>query len=142
MTTTPDAGEARDRPQSLGSIGDLLGDITSDFSTLVRQEIELAKAEAKQTATQAGQGAGMFAGAAVGAWLALLFASVALWWALGSAIDNHGWAALIVAVLWAVIAAVLASIGRSRMRRAKGIPQTTQTAREIPDALKGRENTP
>ncbi|MFN3925443.1 MAG: phage holin family protein, partial [Pseudarthrobacter sp.] len=45
------------------SLGDLLGDVTRDLSTLMRQEVELAKAEAKQSATKAGKGGGMLAGA-------------------------------------------------------------------------------
>jgi hypothetical protein len=44
------------------SLGDLLGDVTRDLSTLMRQEIELAKAELKQSGTRAGQGGGMLAG--------------------------------------------------------------------------------
>jgi hypothetical protein len=46
----------------------------------------------------------------------------------------------VVAAVWAVIAAVLVSIGRRELKQVKGIPQTTQTAREIPDALKGNED--
>ena len=48
------------------SLGDLLGDVTRDLSTLMRQELELAKAEAKQSATRAGKGGGMFAGGGYG----------------------------------------------------------------------------
>ncbi|MEW1810724.1 phage holin family protein, partial [Pseudarthrobacter phenanthrenivorans] len=90
------------------SLGELLGDVTRDLSTLMRQEVELAKAEAKQSATRAGKGAGMLAGAGIGGHFVLLFLSLALMWALG-AIMPLGWSALIVAVIWAIIAAVLAS---------------------------------
>ena len=48
------------------SLGELLGEVSSDLSELVRQELALAKAEATQTATRAGKGVGMFAGAALG----------------------------------------------------------------------------
>ena len=47
------------------SLGELLGDVTRDLSTLMRQEVELAKAELKQSATKAGKGSGMLAGAGV-----------------------------------------------------------------------------
>ncbi|MGN7150471.1 phage holin family protein, partial [Arthrobacter sp. SAFR-179] len=105
------------------SLGELLGDVTRDLSTLMRQEVELAKAEAKQSATRAGKGAGMLAGAGVGGHFVLLFLSLALMWALG-AIMPLGWSALIVAVIWGIIAAVLASIGRKELKQIKGLPQT------------------
>ncbi|MDQ0827896.1 hypothetical protein QFZ60_004069 [Arthrobacter sp. B2I5] len=120
------------------SLGELLGDVTRDLSTLMRQEVELAKAEAKQSATRAGKGAGMLAGAGVGGHFVLLFLSLALMWALG-AIMPLGWSALIVAVLWAIIAAVLASIGRKELKQIKGMPQTGETLSEIPPTLKPGE---
>lgn len=120
------------------SIGEILGDVTTDLSTLMRQELELAKAELKQTATRAGTGAGLFGGAAVAGHMVLLFLSLAIWWSLGNLI-GLGWSALIVAVIWAVIAAVLAVTGRSQLARARGIPATTDTVAKIPDALKGNE---
>ncbi|MFC0459383.1 phage holin family protein [Arthrobacter liuii] len=120
------------------SIGELLGDVTRDLSTLMRQEVELAKAELKQTTTRAGKGAGMLAGAGVGGHFVLIFLSLALMWALG-AIMALGWAALIVAVIWAIIAAVLASIGRKELKQIKGLPQTGETLSEIPPTLKPGE---
>lgn len=120
------------------SLGELLGDVTRDLSTLMRQEVELAKAEAKQSATRAGKGAGMLAGAGIGGHFVLLFLSLALMWALG-AIMPLGWSALIVAVIWAVIAAVLASTGRKELKQIKGLPQTGETLSEIPPTLKPGE---
>jgi hypothetical protein len=120
------------------SLGELLGDVTRDLSTLMRQEVELAKAEAKQSASRAGKGAGMLAGAGVGGHFVLLFLSLALMWALG-AIMPLGWSALIVAVVWAIIAAVLASIGRKELKQIKGLPQTGETLSEIPPTLKPGE---
>ena len=135
-------GEARgDLPEpSLRSVGEVLGDITSDLSTLLRQEIALAKAELTETANHAKAAGGMFAGAGVAAHLALLFLSLALWWALGDLLDSLGWSALIVGLLWAVAAGVMAAMGRSRMRRATPVaPRTVDTAKDIPEALKGHE---
>ncbi len=120
------------------SIGEILSDVTTDLSTLMRQELELAKAELKQTATRAGTGAGLFGGAAVAAHMVLLFLSIALWWSLGMLI-GHGWSGLIVAVIWAIIAAILAVTGRGQLASARGIPQTTETVAKIPGALKGDE---
>ena len=116
------------------SLGDLLGDVTRDLSTLMRQEVELAKAELKQSTSRAGKGAGMLAGAGIGGHFVLLFLSLALMWALGS-VMALGWSALIVAVIWAIIAAVLASIGRKELKQIKGMPQTGETLSEIPPTL-------
>ncbi len=123
----------------IGSVGALVGDITQDLSTLMRQEVALAKAEAKQSATQAGKGAGMLTGAALAGWFTLLFLSVALWWALGDLI-GLGWSAVVVALLWAVVAAVLGVMGRSQLQKVKGMPHTVETAKKVPDALKGNED--
>lgn len=120
------------------SLGELLGDVTRDLSTLMRQEVELAKAELKQSTSRAGKGAGMLAGAGVGGHFVLLFLSLALMWALG-AIMPLGWSALIVAVIWAIIAAILASVGRKELKQIKGLPQTGETLSEIPPTLKPGE---
>ena len=125
---------------SLRSVGEVLGDITSDLSTLLRQEVELAKAELRETADHAKAAGGMFAGAGVAGHLALIFLSLALWWALGDLFDSLGWSALVVGLLWAVAAGVLASIGRTRLKRATPVaPRTVDTAKDIPEALKGHE---
>ena len=120
------------------SIGEILSDVTTDLSTLMRQELELAKAELKQTATKAGTGAGLFGGAAVAGHMVLVFVSISIWWSLGMLI-GHGWSALIVAVIWGIIAAVLAVTGKGQLAKARGVPQTTETVAKIPDALKGNE---
>jgi hypothetical protein len=118
------------------SLGDLLGDVTRDLSTLMRQEVELAKVEAKQSATRAGKGSGMLAGAGVAGHFVLLFLSIALWYAVGEEWTGLGWSAVIVAVLWAIIAAVLTSRGRKELKAIKGMPQTAATLQEIPPTLK------
>jgi hypothetical protein len=136
--STVSPGEPREEP-SLRSVGSLLSDISSDLSTLVQQEIALAKAEAKESATRVGMGAGLLGGAAVAGQLCLVFLSVAAWWALGG-VTGRGWSGVIVAVFWAVVAAILAMVGRSRLNQAKGIPRTVETTKAIPEALKGHED--
>jgi hypothetical protein len=137
MSTPADISPAQ---QSAGdrSLGDLISEVTQDLSTLMRQELELAKAELQQSASRAGKGAGMLGGAAVAGYFVLLFLSVALWWAIGSA-TGLGWSALIVAVIWGIIAAVLYTTGRSSLKQVRGIPKTAGTVKKIPDALKGNE---
>lgn len=132
-STTGTAG-ADERP----SLGDLIGAVTQDLSQLVRDEVELAKAELTQSAKRAGTGSGLLAGAGVAGHFVLLFLSIALWWALSHPL-GHSWSALVVAVIWGVIAAVLAMRGRAELRRIKGAPRTAQTVKKIPNALKGDE---
>ena len=117
------------------SLGDLLGEVTRDMSTLMRQEVELAKVELKESATRAGKGTGMLAGAGVAGHFVLLFLSLALWWALGN-LMGLGWAGVVVAVIWAIVAAVLASMGRKELNAVKGMPRTAETLQEIPPTLK------
>ncbi|MET4134950.1 phage holin family protein [Pseudarthrobacter sp. PvP090] len=117
------------------SLGDLLGEVTRDMSTLMRQEVELAKVELKQSATRAGKGAGMLAGAGVAGHFVLLFLSLALWWALGNVL-GLGWSGVVVAIIWGIVAAILAAKGRKELNAIKGMPQTGETLQEIPPTLK------
>ena len=115
--------------------------MTRDLSVLVQQELALAKAEVRQTATRAGQTAGMFAGAAVAAFLFVLFLSLALWVAISDR-TGPGWGAVIVAVIWLVAGVVLYLVARAQMKKISGIPQTTETVRQVPNALKGQGEKP
>ena len=128
----PTAAQAKAETSSLG---DLLGDVTRDMSTLMRQEVELAKVELKQSATRAGKGAGMLAGAGVAGHFVLLFLSLALWWALGE-LMGLGWSGVVLALIWGIVAAVLAAKGRKELNAIKGMPQTAETLQEIPPTLK------
>ena len=141
MTQDPSAGtgstawsppEPESQARPLSSVGEIFADISRDFSLLMRQEVALS-------ASKAGKGAGLLGGAGVAGHFVLLFLSIALWWGLGNEI-GRGWSALVVAVLWAIVAAVLAAMGRKEMKQVKGVPQTAETAREIPNALKGNED--
>jgi uncharacterized membrane protein YqjE len=119
--------ESVGEPRSLGQI---VGDITSDMSTLVRQELDLAKAEAKQEVSRLGKGVGMFGGAGLAGFFTLFFVSLALTYLLDNWVPVE-LAALIVAVVWGVLAAVLALRGRTEMRAANpALPTTQQTLKE------------
>ena len=117
------------------SIGDLIGEVSRDFSTLLRQEMELAKAELRQSATRAGKGAGLYGGAGIAGYMAVLFLSIALWWGLGYLVGN-AWSAVIVAVIWGIIALLMFLVGKREMDAVKGMPQTVETVKKIPDTLK------
>lgn len=93
---------------------------SGSLSTFLRQEVKLAKAEVTQSAKEAGTGTGtgMFVGAAVGGFFGLPFLSMALMWALTS-VRHLGWVA--------VIATVLAFMGKKQFEKMKGLPQTQET---------------
>ena len=122
---------------SNASVGEMIGHVAQDLSLLMRQEVELAKAEVKQEVSKTGKAAGLLGGAGFAGYMVLLFASIAAWWGLANLMAK-GWAALIVAGIWAVIGAVLFVVGRDRMKQVNPKPeQTVETVKELPDTLKG-----
>jgi hypothetical protein len=136
VTSRPAPGGAAAQDVSGVSVGQLIGDVSRDLSTLMRQELELAKAELKTEVAKTGRAAGMLGGAGFAGYLVVLFLSLALWAGLSNAMDP-GWAAVIVAAVWAVIGAVLAAKGRSTMRTVHPKPErTVETVAQVPGALK------
>jgi uncharacterized membrane protein YqjE len=122
----PETGPAGTHASADGrSLGELVGDIANDLTTLVKQEIELAKTEAKAEAAKAGKGVGLFGGAGVAGHLALLFLSLALMFLLDSWMHT-ALAALIVTVLWAIAAGVMAMLGRKEFKAMNPKLETTQ----------------
>jgi uncharacterized membrane protein YqjE len=112
------------------STGELVKQLSEQTTTLVRKEIDLAKAELSEKGKVAGQGAGMFGGAAVVGLLALGVLTAMILALLDKAMDF--WvAALIVTVLYGAIAAVLAMSGRDRVKQATPpAEQTVETVKE------------
>jgi len=121
------------------SLGELLAEVTRDLSTLMRQEIALAKAELTESAKKAGKGAGFLGGAGYAGHLTVLFLSIALWWGLGYAFNNNAWSAVVVAVLWGIIGAILYTVGRKKLKEVEGAPQTVDTLKEIPETFQRNE---
>ncbi|MEA2378232.1 MAG: hypothetical protein QOI45_2839 [Thermoleophilaceae bacterium] len=105
-------GDLRERP-----VGELLKELSTQTTTLVRQELELAKAEMAEKGKQVGLGAGMFGGAGLFGVLALGALTACVIAALATGMEL--WlAALIVAVAYAAIAGVMALLGRQKTRDA------------------------
>jgi hypothetical protein len=124
------------RDVSNASVGDLIGEVTRDMSTLMRQELALAKAEVRQEAAKAAKAGGMLGAAGFAGYMVLLFLSCAAWWGLASVLPA-GTSAFIVAVIWAIIGGVLFAIGRRRMREVNPKPErTVETVSEVPGTLK------
>jgi uncharacterized membrane protein YqjE len=120
------------------SVGDLLGRVTNDLSTLMRQEVALAKTELKEEATKTGKASGLLAGAGAVGYLVLVFLALALMWALGNVMDL-GWAALITAVVLGIIAGVLFVMGRNKLKQVNPKPeQTVETLKEDVQWAKNR----
>jgi uncharacterized membrane protein YqjE len=112
------------------SIGDLLKRLSQDTSTLVKQEMALARAELTEQGKRAGKGAGMLGGAGVAGLLTLGALTATVIGVLDTAMAF--WlAALIVTVVWAAIAGVLALQGRNEIKEATPpAPQTVETVKE------------
>jgi len=126
----------RTEPAGETSIGELIGNISSDLSQLFRQEVELAKTELRQEATKAGKAAGMLGVAGFAGYLAIVLLSFAAVFGLANVMDA-GWAALIIAAVWAVVGAVLYVSGRNRLKTVDPMPRrTVDTIKEDAQWLK------
>jgi hypothetical protein len=136
--TTPYSPQNADHTDEVSetSVGELIGNISNDLSQLFRQEVDLAKVELKQEASKAGKAAGVLGGAAFAGYLAVVLVSFALVFALGN-VMNLGWAALIVAVIWGIIGAVLYANGRKKLKEVDPTPRrTVDTLKEDAQWLK------
>ncbi|HEY0616445.1 MAG TPA: phage holin family protein [Kribbella sp.] len=133
-------GSSPDRLSMDESLGEMVSHLTTDLGTLTRQELALAKAELQAEAKKAGKGAGMLGGAAFAGWMVALFLSLTVMWALDKAMDLI-WAALIVAVIWAIVAAVLAMVGRKELQQVSPKPdQTVESLKEDAKWLKTQQS--
>lgn len=104
------------------SLGQIIKDLTADFSTLFRSEIALLKLEVKDTVVKLGGGIGMFAGALVMALCGIAFLFVTIVLAL-VALGIPAWlSSLIVTLLLFAGAAVLALLGKKKFSAVKFVP--------------------
>jgi len=125
-------------------IAEVIKNIQADVTTIVKGEIELAKAELMPQAKAAGIGAGLFGGAAVVglSGLSLLFLGLSFWLSYGFAVWFHleqlaalAWGFAVMAVLFFVVAGVLALIGKGQMKFT-GAEKTVAEAEETVAAVK------
>jgi hypothetical protein len=134
MVTPRDPDGLRDQ-----SIGDLLKELSAETSTLIRQEMALARAEMTEKGKRAGVGAGMLGGAGVAGLLALGTLTACIVLVLDEFMD--AWlAALILTVVWAAVAGVLALKGRDKVQEAAppAPEQTIETVKEDVEWAKTR----
>jgi hypothetical protein len=122
------------------SIGDLVGEATSELSLLLRKEVELAKLELKQEAKDATESAKYLGVGAFCGYLAALLLSFAAAWALAEVVPI-GVAFLIVAVLFGIAAAIALKVGRERLAHVHAVPEeTVETLKEDVQWLTSRKN--
>ena len=123
---TNNSTDLRERP-----VGELLRQLSQETTTLVKQELELAKAEMAEKGKQEGMGAGMFGGEGLFGLLAMIALTACFIMALDTAMK--GWlAALLVAAVYAAIAGALALTGKSKVQEAAPVvpEQTVETVKE------------
>ncbi len=126
--------------QSSASLGELFSRMSGDLGNLVRKEIELAKVETKAEVSRAGKAGGKLGAAAVTGYLAVLFASFALVHLLDE-IMHLALAFLLVAVVYAIAAAILGKSGQTQLKSVNPLPeQTVETLKEDVEWAKTRNS--
>jgi hypothetical protein len=139
MTGTLDSRPARPEAVERHSVGELVGQATEQLSTLVRQELALAREELAEKGRRAGRGGGLLGAAGAVGYVGLMALSATGAAALSLAVPAWAAALIVTGVLFA-IAAVLAATGRAQLRRAK--PPTPARAmdsvRADVEEIKGR----
>lgn len=118
------------------STGQLVASIKDDLSSLVRSEIELAKAEVKQSAVRAGIGAGLGGVAAYLAFLASILLAIAAGYGLTALGLHPGWAFLILAGACLLVAGLLVLVARGRFAKISGPVRAKAAAAEVTAALR------
>ena len=112
------------------TLGQVVSDLSTELTTLMKQEVQLAKVELKEEVAKVGKGAGMLGGAGFAGWFVLLFLSLALTFLLDNWLPLEA-SALITAGVWAVVAAVLALVGRKELKESNPqLPKTQETLKE------------
>jgi uncharacterized membrane protein YqjE len=112
------------------SLGELVAQVSRDFSQLVSTQVELAKVEIKEEVATAGRGAGMLGGGALCAYLAVVLLSFAAAWGLSEVVPE-GVAFLIVGAVYAVAAAILLPRGKDKLSQVHPVPErTAETVKE------------
>ena len=124
----PQAASTR-RAGSDRSLGELVAEATGELSTLVRKEIELAKAEIKQDVSALGKGVGAFGGAGFSGYLGILFLSLAAMFGLDAVLPLWA-AALIVGGVYLLAAVALGLMGKKAIGQMPGVPRTVRTIKE------------
>ena len=137
QTPVPQASSRPDVPSKDDpTIGRLVADASRDISSLLRDEIALAKSELKISVKAGGTGAGLFAGAAFLAVLAIIMLSVAFAYFIAFTGLDLAWGFLIVFVVYLLIAALLGYVGLRKVKQVKPPERAIAQAQETASALR------
>ena len=112
------------------SLGELVASATKDLSSLLRQEVELAKVEIKRDIAAAGKGAGMFGGAGFAGFLAIIFLSISAAYGISSFGVPLGCGFFAVGVIYLLAAAVLALTGKKSLKKIGAPEKTIETLKD------------
>ena len=135
-----DPGLRTEPVQAEKSLGQLMAEMTSEVSDLVRNEVELAKVELKEQAGKVGKAGGVLGAGALTAYLTVLFASFALAWLLDE-VMHTALAFFLVAVLHGIAAFILISRGRQEVKNVDPVPrQTVETLKEDVEWAKAQKS--
>ena len=117
------------------TLGKLVADASRDISSLVRQEIALAKSELRISVKAGGFGIGLFAGAAFIGVLAIIMLSVAIAYFIHMTGLDLAWCFLIVCVLYVLLAALLAFVGTKKVKQVRAPERAIHQAQETKNIL-------
>ena len=113
------------------SLGELVSEATRDFSSLMHQEVALAKAEIKHEVAAAGKGAGLFGGAGISGLLAVVFLSIAVAYGIAGVLDvSVGWGFLAVGLLYLAGAGVMGLLGKRKISQVGPPERTIETVKD------------
>lgn len=117
-------------PTNEASLGELVASATKDLSSLLRQEVELAKVEIKRDIAAAGKGAGMFGGAGFAGLLAIIFLSISAAYGIASLGVPLGWGFFAVGAVYLLGAAALALTGKKSLSKIGPPEKTIETLKD------------
>ncbi len=123
-------GSQSDRLDTDHKLSELVASATKDMSTLVRDEIALAKAELRRDVKQAAMGGGLFAVAGLLGLFALIMFSFAIAYGINAAGIGLAWAWLIVGGGYVLLGGLLGGIGMLRLKAMPGVDATKRTTNE------------
>ena len=133
MTSTPPPSPVREEEPTIGR---LVADASRDLSTLLHNEIALAKSEIKVSLKAGGTGAGLFGGAAFLGMLAIIMLSVAFAQFLSMTGLHLAWCYLIVFGVYLLIAALLGLLGVKKVKQVRPPERAIHQAQEAKTVLK------
>ena len=134
-STRPDARPDVPSPED-PTIGKLVADASRDISSLLRNEIALAKSELKVSVKNGGTGLGLFAAAAFLGVMALIMLSVAFAYLLSMTGLHLAWCFLIVFGAYLLLAGLLAFVGVKKVKKVRAPERAIHQAQETSTILK------